>query len=86
MWATEAKEIQAFLLSQEVELKPRPLGTFLDRGELAYRKGSNPRHKEVDKSSRFLASCLARRELACRECSDYWDSGESWTPRSAERG
>ena len=27
----------------------------------------------------------ARRELACRECSDHWGTGESWSPKSAER-
>jgi hypothetical protein len=34
---------QAFILSQEVELRPRPLGTFLARGESAFREGSDPR-------------------------------------------
>jgi hypothetical protein len=27
-----------------------------------------------------------RGELACREYSDCWDTGESWTPRTADRG
>ena len=76
----------AFILSQEAELRPRPLGTFLARGELAYREGSDPRTQEVDQSSRLLDTCPKRGELACRECSDHWDSGESWTPRSADRG
>jgi hypothetical protein len=61
MWAAEATEqtgaLWAFILSQEAELRPRPLCTFPARGELAY-----------------------------RECSDHWDSGESWTPRNADRG
>ena len=43
--------LQAFILSQEVELRPRPLGTFLARGELAYREVSDPRTQEVDQSS-----------------------------------
>jgi hypothetical protein len=33
----------AFILSQEAELRPRPLGTFLARGESVYREGSDPR-------------------------------------------
>jgi hypothetical protein len=33
----------ALILSQEVELRPKPLGTFLARGESAYREGSDPR-------------------------------------------
>jgi hypothetical protein len=57
----------AFILSQEVELRPRPLGTFLARGESAYREGSDPRTQEVDQSSGLLAICPARGELACRE-------------------
>ena len=78
--------LRAFILSQEAELRPRPLGTFLARGESAYREGSDPRTQEVDQSSRLLDTCPARGELACRECSDHWNSGESWTPRSADRG
>jgi hypothetical protein len=39
---------QAFILSQEAELRPRHLGTFLARGELAYKEGSDPRTQEVD--------------------------------------
>ena len=38
----------AFILSQEAELRPRPLGTFLARGESAYREGSDPRTQEVE--------------------------------------
>ena len=76
----------AFILRQEAALRPRTLGTFLARGESAYREGSDPRTQEVDQSSRLLDTCPARGELACRECSDHWDSGESWTPRSADRG
>jgi hypothetical protein len=33
---------QAFILSQEAELRHRTLGIFLDIGELAYREGSDP--------------------------------------------
>jgi hypothetical protein len=76
----------AFTIIQEAELKSRPLGTFLDREELAYREGFDPRTQEVDQSSRLLDTCPSRGELACRECSDHWDSGETWTPRSADRG
>jgi hypothetical protein len=76
----------AFFLGQEVELRPRPLGTFLAREESAYREDSDPRTQEVDQSSRNLDTYPARGELACRECSDHWDSGKSWTPRSADRG
>ena len=78
--------IWAFILSQETELRHRPLGTFPARGELASREGSDPRTQEVELSSRLLGTFPARGELACRECSDHWDSGESWTPRSADRG
>jgi len=76
----------AFILSQEAELRPRPLGTFLARGESAYREVSDPRTQKVDQSPRLLDSCPTRGELACRECFDNWNSGESWTPRSADRG
>jgi hypothetical protein len=78
--------LQTFILSQEAELRPRPLGTFLAKGELAYREGSDSRTQEMDQSSRLLDTCPVRGELACRECYDHWESGESWTPRSADRG
>jgi hypothetical protein len=65
--------LQAFILSQEAELRPRPLGTFLTRGELAHREGSDNRTQEVDQSSRLLDIFPARGELACREYSDHWD-------------
>ena len=68
---------RAFILGQEVELRPRFLSTFLARGESAYREGSDPRTQEVDQSSRLLDTCPARGELACRECSDHRDSDES---------
>jgi hypothetical protein len=84
--ASWTESLWAFILSQEAELRPRPLGTFLSRGESAYREGSDPRSQEVDQSSRLLDTYPARGELAFRECSDHWDSGESWTPRSADRG
>jgi hypothetical protein len=58
----------AFILSQEAELRPRPLGTFLARGESEYREVSDPRTQEVDQSSRLLDTCPERVELACREC------------------
>ena len=78
--------LQAFILSQEAELRPIPLDTFPARGESTSREGSDPRTQDVDQSSRLLDTFPAREQLACRECSDHWDSGESWTPRSADRG
>jgi hypothetical protein len=78
--------LQAFILSQEAELRPRPLGIFIAKGESAYREGSDPRIQEVDQNSTLLDTCPARVELACKECSDHWDSGESWTHRSSDRG
>jgi hypothetical protein len=92
MWVTEGTELlvqgshRAFILSQVAELRHRPLGTFLARGESAYRESSDPRTQEVDQSSRLLDNCSVRGELACREYCDHWNSGESWTPRSADRG
>ena len=76
----------AFIFSQEAGLRPRPLGTFLARGELASREGSDPVTQEVDLSSGLLGTFHGREELACRECSNHWDSGESWTPRTTDRG
>jgi hypothetical protein len=67
-------------------MRPRHLGTFLARGEMAYMEGSDPRIQEVDQSSRLLDTCPVRGELASRECSDHWDSSEGWIPRSADRG
>jgi hypothetical protein len=61
-WAAEATELlgqgRALFLSQEVELRPRTLGTFLARGELVSREGSDP--QEVDLSSRLS------RHLPCK--------------------
>jgi hypothetical protein len=62
------------------------MGTFPDREELASREDSDLRNQEVDLSSRLLCTFPAGGELACREFSDHWDSGENWTPRSADRG
>ena len=42
--------------------------------------------QEAELNVRPLRTFPARRELACRECSDHWDSRESWTPRTADRG
>ena len=50
-------------LSQEKELRPRPLGTFLAREESAYREVSDPRTQEVDQSSRLLDTCLQEESL-----------------------
>ena len=72
------------MLSQEAELRPRPLGTTLARGELASRECSDLETQGVDLSSRLLSTIPSRGELVCRECSDHWNSGESWTHRSAE--
>jgi hypothetical protein len=74
----------AFILSQEAEPRPRPLGTFLARGESASREGSDPGTHEVDLSFRHLGTFLVRGALACRECSDHWDPGKSWTPRNVD--
>jgi hypothetical protein len=54
---------QAFILSQNVELRPRSLGTFLARGELAYRESSDHRTQEVDQSSRLLDIALKEESL-----------------------
>ena len=83
--ASWTDSLQAFFLSQEAELRSRPLGTFPIRGELDSRDGTDSGTQEVDLSSRLLCT-VSRRELACRECTDHWDSGESWNPRSADRG
>ena len=77
--------LHAFILSLETELRPRTLDTFPYRGESVSREGSDARNQEVDLSSEILCTFPARGELACRECSDHWDSGESWSPRSADR-
>jgi hypothetical protein len=55
------------ILSQEAELRPRSLGIFLARGELAYMDDSDPRCQDVDQSPTLLDTCPARGELACRE-------------------
>jgi hypothetical protein len=78
--------LQALILSQEAELRHRLLGTFFARIESASRERSDPRTQEVDQRSRLLDTCPARGELACREYSYHWDSRESWTPRSDDRG
>ena len=78
--------IPAFIVRQEAELRPRTLGTFLARGESSYRESSDPRTQEVDQSSRLLDICPKRGEFAYTECFDHWNSGESWAPRSADRG
>ena len=46
--------LQDLILSQEAVLRPRHLGTFIARGESAYREGSEPRTQEVDQSFRLL--------------------------------
>jgi hypothetical protein len=49
---------RAFILTQEAELRPRPLCTFLARGKSVYREGSDPRTQEVDQSSRLQEESL----------------------------
>ena len=63
----------AFIHSQEAELRPRPLDTFLARGEWTYREDSDPRTQEVGQSARLLDTCPERGELACKEFSNHWD-------------
>ena len=68
-WAGEVTEIlgqgsfPAFILSQETELRPRPLRTFPARAESTSREGSDPRNQEVDLSSRFCATSLQEERL-----------------------
>ena len=76
----------AFTLHQEAELRPRLLGTFPARGESAFREGSDPGTQEVDLRSRLLCTSPVRQEIDYREFLEHWDSGESWTPKSADRG
>jgi hypothetical protein len=57
---------QASNLSQETELRSRPLNFFHDRGELAYREGSDPRNQEMDLSSRLLCTFSTRGERRCQ--------------------
>jgi hypothetical protein len=39
--------------------------------------------QEADLSSKNLCYFPVRGAVACREYSEYWESGESWTPRNA---
>ena len=57
--------LRAFILIQETELRPRPLGTFPARGELDSREGSDPGTQEVDLSSRLLSMHLPCKRRAC---------------------
>jgi hypothetical protein len=41
--------------------------------------------QKVDLCSRVLCSFPVRGEVACRENSENWDTGETWTPRSTDR-
>jgi hypothetical protein len=72
-----------FWAFQKAELRPKALGIFRGRGKSASRKGSDLGTQEMDLHSRLLGTFSTRGELACRECSDHWDSGGSWNPRSA---
>ena len=78
--------LQDFILSKETELRSIPLDTFPARGESASRDGSEPRNQEVDLNSKFLCTFPVRGELPCRECFDHWDTGESWSSMSDDRG
>jgi hypothetical protein len=42
--------------------------------------------QEAGLNARPLCTFPARGELARREYSDHCDSGESWTPRTTDRG
>jgi hypothetical protein len=64
MWVAEATELQAFILSKEVELRARKLGIFPNKEESASREGSDPGTQEVDWSSRILCTFPTRGELA----------------------
>jgi hypothetical protein len=68
--------LQAFILSLEAELRPRPLGTFQAREELASKEGYDPRTQEVDLTSRLLFTFPARGEL---------DAESALTNRTQER-
>ena len=55
--------LQAFIFSQEAELRPRPLGTFPARGELASREGSDPRIRRGIWDPDFCAPSLQEESL-----------------------
>ena len=66
--------------------EPRTQRTLHTTGPLAHPK---PRHhgtQDVDWNSRLLDTCPVRGEIACRDCSDHYDSGECWTHKKAVRG
>ena len=52
------------MLSQKVELRPRPLGTTLARGELASRECSDLETQGVYLRTRLLSTIPSRGELA----------------------
>jgi hypothetical protein len=68
----------------QTSLHRRALG--LQNNSLLDRVPSGIHLQPGELSSRPLYTFPARGELACRECSNHWDSGESWTSRSADRG
>ena len=53
----------AFILRQEAKLRPRPLGTFLARGESTYRESSDPRTQDVDQAPDFWTPALKEDSL-----------------------
>jgi hypothetical protein len=91
-WDQSTQKQQSFLDRVPSSLHPQPEGRAKNKfpGHLPCQRrvglqgGLWP--QEGDLSSRILDTFPAREELACRECSDHWDSGESWLPRSTDRG
>ena len=83
--ASWTESLWVFILSQEAEIDPDPWTPSLPE-ESRLQGGCDPKTLEVDQSSKLLDTCPTRGELAGRECSDHWDSRESWTPRSTDKG
>ena len=55
--------LRPFILSQEAELRPKHLVTFLVIGESASREGSDTWTQELDQSSRLLDTCFQEENL-----------------------
>jgi hypothetical protein len=77
-------------LVSRVPLRPVCAGELADcKGSTCSGKGPVLGHNlqpEVRSEHQTYAGLPCKRELTWREYSDYWDSGESWTLRTAERG
>jgi hypothetical protein len=69
-----------------LQRRSRPLGTFLAKGKLASKEGSDPGTQEVDMNSRFLGNFPERGELACREGLTTETQERVRHPRSDDRG